>query len=165
MRETRRSQTTENDSYSLSLRLPLPQALDWGSASLRTHRSRRRILLQSSPLNSDKQGWAHLWLELSKWGKMKGYQGRLWFCSGWHFNIGQVLIKERLITKCKFISTHLRKTLIQNNSKLIELHQTTIYLVFKFINHVRVHPLMTVNTANRSVLHSTEVCTLYPQFA
>jgi hypothetical protein len=30
------------------------------------------------------------------------------------------------------------KTLIRNNSNLIELHQTTIYLIFKFINHVRV---------------------------
>jgi hypothetical protein len=24
---------------------------------------------------ASKQGWAHLWLELSKWGKMQGYQG------------------------------------------------------------------------------------------
>jgi hypothetical protein len=31
MRETRRSLTTENDNYSTSLRLPLPQALDWGA--------------------------------------------------------------------------------------------------------------------------------------
>jgi hypothetical protein len=30
MRETRMSQTTENDNYSSSLRLPLPQELDWG---------------------------------------------------------------------------------------------------------------------------------------
>jgi hypothetical protein len=58
MRETRRSLTTESDSYSTSLRLPLPQALDWGNASINTHRSRRRTQLHCSPLNSNNQGWA-----------------------------------------------------------------------------------------------------------
>jgi hypothetical protein len=57
MRETRRSRTTGNDSYSTSLRLPLPRALDWGTASLKTHRSRRRTRLHCSPLNSGKQGF------------------------------------------------------------------------------------------------------------
>jgi hypothetical protein len=42
-------------------------------------------------------------------GEMQGYQGGLRFCSGSHFNVGQVLIKERLFTWCKFIQSHLRK--------------------------------------------------------
>jgi hypothetical protein len=39
----------------------------------------------------------------------------------------KLLFKERLVTRCKYIPTHLRKTLQQNFPKLIELHETTIY--------------------------------------
>jgi hypothetical protein len=46
----------------------------------------------------------------------------------------KLLIKERLITRCKYIPTHLRKTFKQNISKLIE---PRFILIFKFINHVR----------------------------
>jgi hypothetical protein len=73
MHETRRSLITENDNYLKSLRLPLPQALDWGTASLKTHRSRWSTCHHCSPLNNGKQGWVHLWFVLNKWGKMQGY--------------------------------------------------------------------------------------------
>jgi hypothetical protein len=53
----------------MQLHLHLPQAHDWGHANLRTRRSHWSTLVQCSHLNSGKQGWALLWLELSKWGK------------------------------------------------------------------------------------------------
>jgi hypothetical protein len=46
----------------------------------------------------------------------------------------KLLIKKRLVTRCKYIPTHLRN-FKQNNPKLIE---PRFILIFKFINHVRV---------------------------
>jgi hypothetical protein len=53
-----------------------------GYACPRTPRSHysTRPRLRRSPLNSGKQGWPHLWLVLSNWGKQcKAIKDRLWF--------------------------------------------------------------------------------------
>jgi hypothetical protein len=54
------------------LHLHLPQAQDWGHASLRTPRSRWSTLLQCSPLKTGEHtyGWSS-----ASGGKCKGYQG------------------------------------------------------------------------------------------
>jgi hypothetical protein len=122
-----------------------------------------------------KQGWAHLWSGLSKWGKMQGNKVRLKFNAigilvGQHFIINTWLLGISIYQTHLSISDNLQHIYIINMNN----HQHKLRSTWTIKDHDLFSSsssiimwgsrlLITVSTAHISVLHSVEVVQLYPQ--
>ena len=100
-----------------------------------------------------RQGWVLLWLILGKWGKMHVHQERLGFIAvniySWSY-----FISEHLLTRYKFIPTHLSIkdiSLYQNHRNLRLNYSSSLIIMWGSKS------LVTMSTIEISVLHSTEV--------
>jgi hypothetical protein len=122
-----------------------------------------------------KQGWAHFWLVLSKWGKMQGNKVRLKFNAidilvGQHFIINTWLLGISIYRTHLSISDNLQHIYIIN----INNHQRKLRTTWTIKDHDLFSSsssiimwgsrlLLTVSMTDISVLHSAEVVQLYPQ--
>jgi hypothetical protein len=122
-----------------------------------------------------KQGWAHLWSRLSKWGKMQGNKVRL------KFNAVSILFGQHLITNTWLLSVSIYQTHLSISDNLqheyiinINNHQHKLRTTWTKKDHDLFSSsssiimwgsrlLLPVSTADISVLYSAEVVQLYPQ--
>jgi hypothetical protein len=151
-----------------------PQEDDWGITRLAS----MEFSIISSSANfwsKFKQGWAHLWSGLNKWGEMQGNKVRLKFnvvgiLVGLHFIINTWLLGISMCQTHLSISDNLQHIYIINMNNHQHKLKTTwtkkdhdLFSSSSSIIMWGSRLLITVSTADISVLHSAEVVQLYPQ--
>ena len=99
-----------------------------------------------------RQGWVLLWFVLGKWGKMHVHQERLGFIAVSIFS-WSYFISKHLLTRYKFIPTHLSKKILKNptHTKEPQVNYSSSSIIMWGSR-----PLMTVSTADISVLNTLQ---------